>query len=236
MAVDKALTPYMLLKDQLSSANNKLQAKDKAVKKLQEQVHALESSLANQTELPSVRQPWAQVDLHREVFNYVPGTVNTRRGAATYESWDQAFPFHKHVCFGDRPTVPDLKADGGSSDPPIPQNCPAPYSSIPSHYARPMDKIFDVSQIVPFSNDSHTAASIAAEVSAAAAVEALKEFHHIHEPKITKFKGSYSADAELQFRSWQNDIFSHIQDCKLDNKAAIQLIKHTIADSACIVR
>ena len=160
-----------------------------------------------------------------EVFDYVPGTVNTRRGAATYESQDQAFLFHKHVHFGDRSTVPDLKSDSGSSDLSIPPSHPAPYSSTPGHDARPMDKIFDVSQISPLSNDSRTTASIAAEVSAATAAQVLKEFHHMHEPKITKFKGSYSADAELLFRSWRNNILSNIQDCELDNKAAIQLVK-----------
>ena len=210
LAVDKALTPSMHLKDQLSSANNNLQAKDKAVKKLQEQVHALESSLANQTELPSVRQPWEQVDLCREVFDYVPGTVNTRRGAATYESGDQAFPFHKHVHFEHRPTVPNLKLDSGSSDPSIPPSHPAPYSSTPSRDARPMDKIFDISQISPLSNDSCAATSIATEVSAAAAAQASKEFCRMREPKITKFKGGYSANAELLFSSWQNDILSNI--------------------------
>ena len=216
----------------MSILKNNLQAKDKAVKKLQEQACALESSLANQTELPSVRQPREQADLCREVFDYVPGTVNTRRGAATYESWDQAFPFHKHVCFRDRPTVPDLKADGGSSNLLIPQNHPAPYSSTPSCDARPMDKIFDISQIAPLSNDTQTTATIVAEVSAAAAAQASKEFCRIHEPKITNFKGSYSTDTELQFRSWQNDILSHIQDHELDNKAAIQLIKDMTAESA----
>ena len=148
-AIDKALTPYVCLEEQLTSANNNLQAKDKAVKKLKEQVCALESSLANQTELPSVRQPWEEIDLHREVFNYVPGTVNTRRGAVTYESQDQALPFHRNVCFGDRSTVPDLKVDGGSSNPAIPQNHPAPHSLTPSHDPRPLEKIYDVSQITP---------------------------------------------------------------------------------------
>ena len=118
----KALTPYVYLKEQLSSANNNLQAKDKAVKKLQEQVCALESSLASKAELPSVGQPGEKIDLHREVFDYLPGTVNTRRGAATYESRDQAFPFHKQVRCGDRSKVPDLKVDSGSSDLSIPQN------------------------------------------------------------------------------------------------------------------
>ena len=174
-AMDKALTPYMHLEEQLSSANNNLQAKDKAVKKLQEQVRALESSLANQTELPSVRQPLEKINLCGEVFDYVPGTVNTRRGAATYELWDQALPFHKNVHFGDRSTVPDLKVGGGSSNLSIPQNHPAPHSSTLSCDPRPLEKIFDISQIVPLSNETHTAASIAAEVSAATAAQASKQ-------------------------------------------------------------
>ena len=51
------------------------------------------------------------------------------------------------------------------------------------------------------------------------------------EPKITKFKGGYSADTELLFRSWHTNILSNIQDCELDNKAAIQLIKDIMAES-----
>ena len=50
--------------------------------------------------------------------------------------------------------------------------------------------------------------------------------------KITKFKGGYSADPELTFRSWCTDIITHIQDRELDNKAAIQLIKDMTQDNA----
>ena len=52
LAIGKALVPY---KEQLPSANHNLQVKDCAVKKLQEQVCALEISLASQANLPSVR-------------------------------------------------------------------------------------------------------------------------------------------------------------------------------------
>ena len=41
------------------------------------------------------------------------------------------------------------------------------------------------------------------------------------------------ADAELTFWSWCSDIVAHIQDCELDNKASIQLIKDMTLDSAC---
>ena len=71
------------------------------------------------------------------------------------------------------------------------------------------------------------------EVSAAAAVQASKEFWHMREPKITKLKGGYSANAELVFQSWRADVLVHIQDCKLDNQAAIQLIKDQTQDSVC---
>ena len=53
----------------------------------------------------------------------------------------------------------------------------------------------------------------------------------MYEPKITKFKGSYSADAKLTFWSWHVDILSYIQDHELDNKAAIQLIKDMTLES-----
>ena len=57
-----------------------------------------------------------------------------------------------------------------------------------------------------------------AEVSAAAVAQVSKEFRHIWEPKITKLRGGYSADAELMFQSWQADILANIQDRELDNK------------------
>ena len=97
---------------------------------------------------------------------------------------------------------------------------------------RPRNQTFDVSHIPNLTSVPHDAAAIAAEVSAAVAAQASKEFHQMRDPKITKFKGGYSADAELTFRSWRMDIITHIQDWELDNKAAIQLIKDMTQDNA----
>ena len=103
-----------------------------------------------------------------------------------------------------------------------------PHSSMPYQTSaiptNPLNCTFDVSAISPLTGNPKDAATITAEVSAAAAAQASKEFRCMWEPKITKFKGRYSADAELVFRYWQADILSHIQDCELDNKAVIQLI------------
>ena len=96
-----------------------------------------------------------------------------------------------------------------------------------------MNRTFDVSNISPTNfGAAQDAATIAAEVSAAATAQASKEFWHMREPKITKLCGGYSADAELVFRSWRADILANIQDRELDNKAAIQLIKEQTLDNA----
>ena len=85
--------------------------------------------------------------------------------------------------------------------------------------------MFDVSGISPTNLGAQDAATIAAEVLAAAVAQASKEFWQMQEPKITKLHGGYPADAELVFRSWCMDILANIQDRELDNKAAIKLIK-----------
>ena len=62
-----------------------------------------------------------------------------------------------------------------------------------------MNWTFDISHIPPMIGSPHDAAAIAAEVSAVAAAQASKEFRWMQDPKITKFKGGYLADAELTF-------------------------------------
>ena len=232
-AVGKAVFEY---REQLTAAKQKQQSKDhkhqQKVHRLQDQVRALELSLASQATLPSVRHTKEEADLREEIFNYLPGTVNTRRGAVVYESQDQPLSFQKHVWFGDRSRMPDLKSDDADSEdqqilPPT-----IPRSSPPHCGARPMNWTFDVSHIPNLTSVPQDAAAIAAEVSAAAAAQASKEFCRMWDPKITKFKGGYSADAELTFRSWRTDIITHIQDRELDNKAAIQLIKDMTQDNA----
>ena len=110
-----------------------------------------------------------------------------------------------------------------------------PHSSMPFRGASqvPMNQTFDVSGIsLTNLGTAHDAATIAAEVLAAAVAQVSKEFQQMQEPKITKLHGGYSADAELIFRSWQVDILANIQDRELDNKAAIQLIKEQMLDNA----
>ena len=72
----------------------------------------------------------------------------------------------------------------------IPTPGPTPKASTPHCGMSNLNRTFNFSQILPFTSDTHQdAATITAEVSAAAAVQASKEFHHMCEPKITKLKG-----------------------------------------------
>ena len=166
------------------------------------------------------------------MFDYLPGTVNTRRGTTVYDTQDQAFSFRKQVWFGDRSQGPDLKLGTDSEDQSsVGQN--VPQSSTPHRCAKPMNQTFDISHIPPITGNPQDVAAIAAEVSVAAAAQASKEFCRMRDPKIIKFKGGYLADAELMFRSWCVDIEAHIHVLyELDNKAAIQLIKDMTLDSA----
>ena len=207
-AIGQAMLEYW---DQLSSAQGNLQQKDRehqqSIQRLQDQVHALELSLAGQATLPSVAASSSKAGLRQEVFNILLGTINQCRGAAQYESQDQAFSFHKQVRFEDNNSSPKLRPDmkfgGGRSSLSLPVILPrlsdisgishAPkYSSTPYPDA-PRDRTFDVGPSAPLIDESRNAATVAAEVSAAAAVQASKEFCRMCELKITKLRGGYSA-------------------------------------------
>ena len=249
-AIGQAVVQYC---EQLESAQTTQQQRDRehqqSIHRLQEQVHALEVSLAGQATLPSVASSSSQTELRREVFNIVPGTVNTRRGATQYESPDQAFSFQKQVRFEDDHNSPELgpvmNSGEGRPTPTLPvipprlsdisgishPTHPPHYSSTP-YRAMIHGNTFDIEPATPILDESRQVANIAAEVSAAAAAQASKEFRRMREPKITKLKGGYSADTELMFRSWRSDILANIADRELDNKAAIQLIKEQTLDNA----
>ena len=93
-AVGQAVSEY---EQKLSMEQSHTQECQSVITELQGQVQVLQVSLASQRDLPSVGATQEGVNLREEVFNYVPGTVNTNQGAVVYESPDQAFSFQKHV-------------------------------------------------------------------------------------------------------------------------------------------
>ena len=196
--------------------------------------------------MPSIPASSSRTGLRQEVFNILPSTVNQWRGAAQYESQDQAFSFQKQVRFEDNNSSPELGPVMNSGEgrpthslPVIPPRLSdisgilhAPHHSSTPYHTVPGDRTFDIKPTAPLINESRHAAMIAAEVLAAVASQASKEFQRMQEPKITKLRGGYSTDAELMFRSWKSDILAIISNRELNNKAAIQLIKEQTLDNA----
>ena len=158
-----------------------------------------------------------------------PVLLTPKGGAAKYDSQDQAFSFsHKQVRFQDGSSSPNLDIPSTVGQ--------GPQSSTLYHASNAaLNRTFDVSQISPLAlaGVHQDVAVIAAEVSAATAAEASKEFWCMWEPKIIKLKGGYSADMELMFWSWHVAIEAHIVDCDLNNTAALQLIKDQTLEGAC---
>ena len=58
-----------------------------------------------------------------------------------------------------------------------------------------------------------------------------EEFKKMREPKISKLKGGYLANAMLVFNSWLKDIKMCIQEQRLSNLEAVQLIKDYTSDN-----
>ena len=96
LAVGGAVLQY---EQRLTLEQSRAQAQQSTITELQGQIQALQVSLS-QRDLPSVPLEGATQEgenLRDKVFNYVPGTVNTRRGTAVYDSPDQPYSFQKHV-------------------------------------------------------------------------------------------------------------------------------------------
>ena len=59
------------------------------------------------------------------------------------------------------------------------------------------------------------------------------EFRKMWEPKISKLKDGYTLSAGLIFWSWLKDIHVHVQDSRLNQRVAMQLVKDFTAKLAC---
>ena len=61
---------------------------------------------------------------------------------------------------------------------------------------------------------------------------AVQEFNKLHEPKINKLKGGYSATVNLIFQSWLKDINVHVKDWNLTETDVIELVKDFTVERA----
>ena len=193
---------------------------------LQLQLTQMESQYTQSLNFPRIpsEQPSESRNLWEEVVGVVPGMVNTKQGAAKYNSTDQPFSFTRHVHFGDK-----NEDTSGLASLPISLT---PYKETKMGQTKPVINLSDIQELGSVAESSNVAAQAAAEVSLDAVTQTMKEFRRLKDSKIPKFKGGYSSDAELVFRSWRTDIQTEINENDYDNKSAIRLIKEKMQEKA----
>ena len=175
--------------------------------------------------LPEVPSLNPGSDLRDQIFDFQPGTVNNRRGAATYNTAEQAFSFQhepKRVHFETSTPRPKYRRDispdinngkGYDQD--------DDFTGIRLGTLDKKEVEFRPTPAPRISKAQFTNRN-PLEISMALAAS---EFKKMREPKIKKFKGGYSSDERLIFQNWKKDLQHCIADRHLNNQEAIQLVK-----------
>ena len=61
---------------------------------------------------------------------------------------------------------------------------------------------------------------------------AASKFRKLDKLKINKLKSSYTSKSGFIFQTWLKDIRTHVEDCQLNQKEVVQVIKNYIAKHA----
>ena len=191
---------------------------------MEKQQAILERVQEQQSRVPEVPVPPVNrlKELQREAFDILPGTVNATRGAAAAH----ALGISQDIPVIGRTQFEDELAEEAIWD--VHQHpCHVHFASDPQgrFTSTPLRHL----------EEDRAKARISPEVYPPryGMKVAVQEFRKLHEPKINKLKGGYSATANLIFQSWLKDINVHVQDWNLTEREAIQLVKDFTAERAC---
>ena len=168
-------------------------------------------------------------ELKTTAFNFVPGTVNTKRGGAVnlHEEtilWSKnedapPIPPRKHVHFTITPRHPvQSNLFDSDDDNPITGHPGNPFISNPGNPFTQQQVRGNVPAQTTVDTDATTI--IGNTMSAVAS-----EFKKMREPKLAKLKGGVTSGASLFFNSWVKDVRSVIQERSMSNTELLQLVK-----------
>ena len=170
--------------------------------------------------------------LKTSAFNFVPGTVNTKRGGAA-ELHEETIAWSK---YSEPPPVPPRKVDEKrvhfTSTPCRPaqpnlidlddEHCTTIHAGNPfiSHPSNPF-----IQAEAPVSNPLVPTHSDATTLIGNTMTAVASEFKKMREPKLAKLKGGTTANASLFFNSWVKDVRAVIAERSMTNYEALQLVK-----------
>ena len=176
-------------------------------------------------------------DLKTTAFNFVPGTVNTKRGGAVnlHEEtilWSKnedapPIPPRKHVHFTSTPRQPVQSNLFDSDDEnPISGHPGNPFIGNPSNP-------FAQQQVRSLNPVQTTVTTDATTIIGNTMSAVTSEFKKMREPKLAKLKGGLTSGASLFFNSWVKDVRAVILECAMSNTEALQLVKDYTEGKAC---
>ena len=162
------------------------------------------SVLSNTSNIPGTNVPSGTKlgALKQDIFNYVPGTVNTNRGGAadnTTINWEEPLVRPKKVTFV---TSTPLKFDSGEVTQKEMDGLAAPLTSE-----------------CTIQNPSTTSSTNTTLVNIAS------EFKKMREPKLQKLKGGNTSSAHLFLTGWVKEVRATIKDRELTEAEGVQLIR-----------
>ena len=177
------------------------------------------------------------LELKTTAFDFVPGTVNTKRGGAVnlHEEtilWSKnedapPIPPRKHVHFTSTPHHPvQANLFDSDDDNPITGHPGNPFVSNPGNPFTQQQVRSNVPAQTTVDTDATTI--IGNTMSAVAS-----EFKKMREPKLAKLKGGVTSGAFLFFNSWVKDVRSIIQERTMSNTESLQLVKDYTEGKAC---
>ena len=191
---------------------------------LEKQQAILENVQEQQRRMPGMPVPSTTPieELQREAFNILPGMVNARWGAALAHASgiSQDIPVTGRSHFEN-----ELAEDAiwvSHSHP-----CHVHFASYPQEGFTSTPRRYP-EESRPRARFNPATYPPRYEMKMAA-----QEFCKLHEPKINKLKGGYSATVNLIFLSWLKDINVHVEDWNLTERLAIQLVKNFTAERGC---
>ena len=190
-----------------------------------------EQSLLKQK--PEQSEPGDKVTgLKASAFNFVPGTVNTKRGGAT-NLHDETIAWSRYE---DPPPIPPRKVDTEHvhftstprqlAQPNLidldDEHCTTIHAGNPfiSHPNNPF-----IQPEVPVSNPPIPASSDATTLLGNTMTAVASEFRKMREPKLPKLKGGTTAKASLFFTNWVKDARAVIAERSMTTYESLQLVK-----------
>ena len=214
--------------DEINRLSTLLEKQQTLLEQVQESQKQHNASVAQRVQPPTSRLS----ELQQEAFQYLPGMVNARcrTGIQHLLGISQNIPVAGREHFEDELAE---EATWGSNHPHHVCFAGSEKGSFTSTPLKSAARVGEDYTLLPQQKQAreNLLANTVSPPKYSMQMAAC-EFCKLHEPKINKLMGGYSATANLIFQSWLKDIRVHVEDRNLTEREAIQLVIDFTAECA----